>query len=1001
MIEGGDSGAAIAIGIPHESLLIEAVKYEGYEMPPNKQLPDDQINILAKWIKLGAPWPKSSAALALRPDGAPVFTDTDKQWWAIKPVVRPELPATQNTTWARNEIDTFVLAAMESEHLAPTTDAEQIVLIRRLYFDLIGLPPTPAEVDAFLADHSDDAWERLVDQLLADPRYGERWARHWLDVVRYADSDGYRADHTRPNAWRYRDYVIQSLNDDKPYDRFMQEQLAGDELFPDDPDALVATGFLRCGIYEYNSRDAVGQIDIMLNEITDTTGAVFLGLGLQCARCHDHKFDPLLQEDYFRLRAFFEPLQFTKQTAATPQQHQQHAAELKAWESKTGDIREKLTKLEAPYYAKAEKAGYIKFPADVQVMYNKPESERSARENQIARFVRRQVEYEFRGVARRFKSKGKEDILALRRKLAKFKKPADLPLARVATDVGSVAPLTVIPKRNKKVEPGIPTIINESTMAIEAEPAFEHSTGRRSALAQWLSQPDNPLSTRVIVNRIWQYHFGRGLAPNGSDFGLLGGPPSHPRLLDWLTTRFVERGWRMKDLHRLIVTSATYRQSTTHTDYESNMAIDPANRYYWRADTRRLDAEQVRDAILAATGQLQPKSGGPGMRPDQYCRSIFTLVKRNSRDPLLDAFDLPLFFSSAQARDTTTTPIQSLLLINSQTMLRHASKLAELASQDGSSSRETVRKLWRLTFGRDASDQEVDQAVAFLDEQTKIVEQNILDATQAKLVNNKVKTGTFPYRTGQSIVFDPEDSKPFTIPHDDRLDAEEFTVEAFFQLGSIYESGAVRTIISKWNGKHSIPGWAIGVTGKGSRRKPQTLVIQIFGAKGKDQIAEEAIFSDQHVAINTPYYCAFTVRMADGKPGEVTFYLKDLSNDDDPISVVSLKHSITGGIKNKLPLSIGRRSSSSGFFDGLIDDIRMSNGVLKETELLVSSERASEQTIGYWQFEPTPGLYDDSTTHNLKIDSGESAEESTTPAMTALVDLCHVLLNSNEFLYVH
>ena len=392
MLLGGESGKSIIPGKPDESLLIEAVRYESYEMPPAGKLKEDQIKVLEKWVSLGVPWPGADDSVPVRQDHSPGFTNEDRAWWAIQPLQDVTIPTATAGDWGRNEVDQFILSKLEQQGLTAAPEAGREALIRRVYFDLHGLPPTPEEVQKFVKDQRPDAYERLVDRLLESPRYGERWTRHWLDVVRYADSDGYRADGYRPNAWRYRDYVIRSLNEDKPYKQFVQEQLAGDELFPNDVDAQIATGFLTHGIYEWNSRDVAGQWDIMLNELTDTVGDVFLGVGMQCARCHDHKFDPILQKDYFQLRAFFEPILIqTGREVATPEQLEKYRLEMAAWKQATEEIHKELTEIEAPYRKKAE-AVIKSFPPNIQAMIHKPVEERSAREQQLVLLAWRQVE---------------------------------------------------------------------------------------------------------------------------------------------------------------------------------------------------------------------------------------------------------------------------------------------------------------------------------------------------------------------------------------------------------------------------------------------------------------------------------------------------------------------------------------------------------------------------------------------------------------------------------
>lgn len=1006
MLLGGESGPAIVPGEPENSLLMEAVRHESYEMPPSKKLRDDEIAILEKWIQDGAPWPGDDGKFAKRVIGKE-FTDEDRAWWSYQPVRQPEVPRIADHEWGRNEIDAFILEQQLKNQLTPAPEATRETLIRRLYFDLLGIPPTPEEVQQFVQNDDPYAYEHLVDELLERPEYGERWARHWLDLVRYADSDGYRADGYRPNAWRYRDYVIQSFNDDKPYDRFVQEQLAGDELFPGDPQALIATGYLRHGIYEYNSRDVRGQWNLILDELTDATADVFMGMGLQCARCHDHKFDPILQTDYYRLRAFFEPLYPRDDLpAATAEEIAEYEEKKRQYDEKTAELQAELAALEQKFRDQGERTAVGRFPLDIQEIIRKPESEKSPLEKQLTALAWRQVIYEWVRIDGRMKGEEKEKVLALRRQLAKFSKdrPAPLPLAMAATDVGPESNPTIVPKKQTEVLPGFPSIL-------EPEPATilpvenKETTGRRATLARWITDPENPVSTRVIVNRIWQFHFGRGLVENSSDFGKLGAPPTHPELLDWLTTRFVRDGWRFKSLHRLIVTSSTYRQSATHPHSARYQTIDPANQWWWRAPTRRLDAEQIRDSILAVSGQLRETRGGPGVQADQPRRSIYTRYMRNSRDELLDVFDLPMFFSSAASRDTTTSPVQSLLLINSQIMLGHAEKLMNAALQKlpadlQNNQAALVAQIWRDAFSREPSSEEVQGALAFIETQQKLIEdaEQTLEAEQLA----ELPVGKMPYRDGQSLLIQAgKDQELLLIDDHSKLNAQDFTIEVFFQLRSIYDSGSVRTMVSKVSTKGPATGWTFGVTGKGSRRKPQTLVLQAFGLDASGARREAPIFSDQHIEINKPYYAAVSFKMgAEGKQGTATFFLKDLSNDDEPLLVVSLPHNLVGGMENNVPLHLGCRSPGEGQFDGLIDDVRLSRKALPRNELLYASETVAPMTIGYWQFEPAPGIFRDTSPNQMNIRSMKPGRPELSAKNRAIIDLCHVLFNSNEFLYV-
>jgi hypothetical protein len=1014
MLTGGDSGAAIVPGQPDESLLIQAVRYEGYEMPPSGQLSTSEVEALEAWVKLGAHWPGETGKPMpeSRPERGDRFSKKERQWWAIQPVEKPDVPSEYGSQWARNEIDHFIARRLDREELAPAPEADRETLIRRLYFDLIGQPPTAEEVERFVNDSSSTAYEDLVDRLLDRPEYGQRFARHWLDVARYADSDGYRADHTRPNAWRYRDYVIESFNEDKPYDRFMMEQIAGDELFPDDPDARIATGFMTHGIYEYNNRDAVGQWKIMLDEITDTIGDVFLGVGMQCSKCHDHKFDPILQRDYYKLRAFVEPIFIETDTVcATREQLQAYEQADAKWRDATKSIREELDSLEAPYRRKAEKAAITRFPASVQAIFDKPEADRTPRELQIAELVWRQVEFEYDRMDSKFSKEDKERILELRRDLKTFDelKPSPLPRARTVRDVAATAPPTLIPKKRKQVEPGFLTIMESEPVtyvsaAAGKEPSASpgnrdsenqsQTTGRRSELARWLADAENPLSTRVIVNRVWQSHFGKGIAPNASDFGFLGGPPSHPDLLDWLTATFLENGWRFKPLHRLIVTSATYRQSGPHPSAADYRTLDPQNDWYWRFDVRRLDAEQIRDAILAVSGRLSDRVGGPAASDNEHRRSIYTIVKRNSRNPLLDAFDLPLFFTSTASRNTTTNPLQSLLLINSKEMMDHADRLAERVEQAPAA--EAIERLWRLVYSRQPSRDEHAAALRFMTNQSQ------RHAPEAEFAEQDLPTSTLPYRDTAAIVVKPNNKARLRAFGQDAVNVDEFTIETVFQLASVYESGSVRSLVSTWDGNSRNAGWTFGVTGKGSRRKPQTLVMHMFGNDGVKQVTEAAIFSDQHIDLNKPYYAAATVKLGDGdQPGQVTFYLKDLSDDEMPMSVVSVEHDLISGIGRSSTIAVGGRiRGTDSVFDGLIDDVRLSSMALKEPQLLINDEDLSEATVAFWRFDPASGLTTDASVNGIDLQLNRSDERADSPRRRALADLCHVLLNSSEFLYV-
>jgi mono/diheme cytochrome c family protein len=740
LLKGGDTGPAIVPGKPDKSLLIRAVRHvdDDLKMPAGgKKLSNEQIDRLVRWVKMGAPAPAADKAVTA---GRSKITAEDRAWWAFQPVNEPPVPPAP-AGWSRNPIDNFIHAKLAAEGLEPSPEAERVALCRRVTFDLTGLPPTPAEVDVFVADRASGAYERLVDRLLASPRYGEHWARHWLDLARYAESDGFRADGYRPNAWRYRDYVIRAFNEDKPYDRFVQEQLAGDEIAPDDPEALAATAFLRHTIYEYNQVDCRSQWADMLNDLTDVTGDVFLAMGMGCARCHDHKFDPILQKDYYSLQAFF--ASFVPRDnipLATHRQRAEYQARLAKWESLTADVRKEIDRIEAKARESGTRRAHKRFPPDIQAILDKPAPARTPLEEQLYCLAYRQVDFEYTRVDTRMKKEEIKEVAALKKKIAAFnaQKPAPLQAAMTVTDVGPVAPPTFIPRKGKQpIEPAFPEVLGEKAPVIAPPPDAPKSTGRRTALARWLTRPDNPLTARVIVNRIWQYHFGRGLVATSSDFGRLGEKPSHPELLDWLAMRFVKEGWSFKKVHRLILTSATYRQSALAPAPAMALKKDPENRLLWRGSTRRLDAEQIRDAILAASGELDLQMGGLSVPASTPRRTIYVKVLRNKHDPLLDVFDAPEGFTSTAQRNVTTTPTQALLLFNGKQLQERAQAFARrLAREHPGGLDEQVAAAYRLSYGRPPEPAEQTRALQFLQDQARHAEVSAAGSGQSSLLED-------------------------------------------------------------------------------------------------------------------------------------------------------------------------------------------------------------------------------------------------------------------------
>ncbi len=717
IVEGGVSGPAVVPFEGDESLILEAIRYESFEMPPSGPLSDEEIGHFERWVAGGAAWTSDDQPLR---ESTGELTEQDRQWWAFRPVTKPTPPEVPDDDWSRTPIDRFVMRRMHEEGLTPAPEADRRRLVRRLYFDLVGVPPTPEETEAFLADDSQDAWGRLIDRLLDDQRYGETWARFWLDLVRYAESDGWNQDAYRDDIWRYRDYVVRSFNSDKPYRDFVREQLAGDEIDSDDPEHLAAAGFLRLGIYEYNQRDARGHWNDIMNETTDVVGDVFLGMGMACARCHDHKFDPILQKDYFSLRAFFEPVIWRDDMVyATEQQERQHARDMKQWEEATEEIRQEIDALLEPYYERKWVSTVDKFPLEIQECYRTPVDQRTSWDHQMDYLISRQFWDEGGGPLRSMSKEDKARHEELKTKLAEFDdlKPDDLPGLMTVTDFdGEISP-TVIPDdpESQPIAPGFLTAMSPPGEATAVRlPEIPGSTGRRTALAEWIGRDDNPLTMRVIVNRIWQQHFGRGLVATPNDFGRKGGLPTHPDLLDWLTATFVENGGSFKKLHKQILMSATWRQSAHHPEAVAQEEADPGEDLLWRAPVRRLRAEQIRNAMLQCSGELRDRVGGPSVEAKEPRRGLYVKVRRNTPEEFLHAFDMADGLTSTAERVSTTTPTQSLLMINGDYALGRAAAAADRLLEQEADVDQTVELAFVMAWGRAPDPAERDAAHQFL-----------------------------------------------------------------------------------------------------------------------------------------------------------------------------------------------------------------------------------------------------------------------------------------------
>jgi hypothetical protein len=734
LLRGGESGPVVTPGNPGASLLYLMVTHREEPGMPHKEdpLPADVQQRFADWIAAGVPYSravKKTAASGAKPEFA--ITASDRAHWAFQPVRRAAPPAVKNEAWAKNAIDRFILAALEGKGLAPSAPASREMLIRRVTLDLVGLPPTPTEIDAFVRDAAPDAYARLIDRLLASPHYGERWGRHWLDLARFAESDGFEHDAIRANAWRYRDYVVRAFNADKPYDRFIREQVAGDELFPDEPDALIATAFNLLGPDMVDSADQVQRRHNTLNDMTDTTALAFMGLTVGCARCHDHKFEPIAQRDYYAFQAYFAPAKFKNDLPVpTAKQRAEHEAAMIVYNEKTKSEQEQIAALEAPYREKLYETKLAKLSPEAQAAHRTPKEQRTTeQENQIQETAEL-VEVTQKELLAAMKKPDRDRHKELLDALKPFPKPAPLP-ASLALQNGAPAKTFVLHRGDynqpgEGVAPAVPQVLQSSAGILPADGKVPAGSRRyagasvpsyRAPLADWLASPTHPLTARVMVNRIWQHHFGRGLAPSPSDFGTHGQKPTHPALLDWLASEFVTRGWSVKQMHRLMLLSATYQQSS---DNAASVARDPENRLYGRMNRLRLEGEVIRDSLLAISGQLNPKLGGPGVFPpipkevfqgakgwtpnenprDYSRRSLYIFARRNLRFPFLEVFDSPDSNLSCPTRERSTTAPQSLTLLNAQEVLTAAEKTAERVTQEAATPEERITLAYRLVLGR-------------------------------------------------------------------------------------------------------------------------------------------------------------------------------------------------------------------------------------------------------------------------------------------------------------
>jgi hypothetical protein len=713
-------------------------------MPPDgPPLSQNEIGVLKRWIDDGLEWD-----FELLPAGS-------ADHWAFQPITRPSIPKVRNTAWVRTPVDAFIAHRQEEQGIVPAQDADARTLVRRVYLDLIGLPPTPEEMEAFLADSSPQAYERLVDRLLDSPHYGERWGRHWLDVARWAESEGYESNHPRPFAWRYRDYVVQSLNDDKPFDRFIREQIAGDELEPYSDEQLIATGFLAAARLSSNEEDKWLQRNDVLNDIVEASANAFLGLTMQCARCHDHKFDPLTAQDYYRLQGFFLQGQPVPVTIRDPALWEKYNSAKPPEYDPAFRLKELLyEKGRQAFIAEAKR----KLPAETRAALETPSDRRTWEQEQLVREATLKFQITPNRIERSIPDEDKKLYDELKKRLAALENklperpqtfafyspitsPHDVdvlptigfyPLPYEPEELDRARPYVLVRgevhRRGAAVSVGWPELFGPTSEdAVANRP--------RTALADWLTSPDNPLVARVWVNRIWHYHFGRGIVATPGNFGIRGAKPTHPELLDFLACELIDNGWSTKHIHRLIVNSSTYRQSAAGVS--SNASIDPDNKLWWRWQPRRLESEALRDALLVASGELDRTVGGPSIPPDKqdavHRRSLYLKQTRDKPPQPQALFDGPASMAeSCSVRLVSTTSLQSLYLLNNSYVQERARSVAQrVAAEAGETLDTRVERAFLIILGRPTDAEERAWAVKFF--QAVEEDRSSVDSTDANV----------------------------------------------------------------------------------------------------------------------------------------------------------------------------------------------------------------------------------------------------------------------------
>lgn len=771
LLNGGVSGAAIVPGDPEDSLLIQAVRYEGLEMPPKKRLTDEQVADLTKWVSDGAAWPKADFKGDLTKSNAK-YDELRKSHWAWQPLKTTQPPSVDNDAWARDDIDRYVLARLKENKLAPVDDADKRDLIRRVSFDLTGLPPAPEQVEAFVADDSPQAFENLVDRLLASTAFGERFGRHWLDVARYGESTGSARNLPMPHAWRYRDYVIDSINADKPYDKFVREQIAGDLLPATSPaekaEQLVATGFLALGVKDVNQRFKVRYIMDNVDEQIDTVTRSVLAITASCARCHDHKFDPIPTTDYYALAGIFQ-----SSDLCAGLRNKMGGGGLDYYDSSLLLTISTSKSTVSPEQLAAAQQAVKTAQAEFMRIRDSAEGDEKAPDGRPKRQVARQKW-----------NRAQQELLNL-------SDPAVLgDVTYGVRDAKTVADTEIrIRGEAEKLGPVVPRGFLSIVPVPSAKPVNAEQSGRLE-LAHWLTSKENPLTPRVMANRVWQKLFGEGLVKSVDNFGSTGDTPSHPELLDHLAGRFITNGWSIKKLVRAVVLSHTYQLSSAES--AESRALDPANRLLWRHSPRRLDAEELRDAALVITGKLnveRPQSAsskslkvieirnnGPEAAKiaDEALasthRSVYLPLLRGLTPNSLAVFDPAEQGMVSGARESTTVPPQALYLLNDPFVRKQSIAIAETVLQPEQSTDERVEAAYRLVLGRAPSLEEKGRVVAYLSDYERTAKE--VFAVQAKELAAAAEA-LAKFETSK-----PKDEKPIALPppDPDNIDQTDLTV---------------------------------------------------------------------------------------------------------------------------------------------------------------------------------------------------------------------------------